>query len=237
MEGKEAFRWGRRVVPLINLGDLLDLPVQSGRMDGFFVVVLSHARQRIGIVVDKLMGGEEIVVKNLGNFLKKVKNIVGTTLLESGKVVLVLNVSEIIHLAGMINKTKVFRSREEKKKIPSILIVEDSLTTRELERNIIESAGYKVEVAIDGVEATEKLNDTKFDLLIVDVQMPRMNGFQLTEWIKKSEKHKDMPVIIVTSLEKEEEKKKGIKVGAQAYIVKSSFNQNTLLDTIERLIK
>lgn len=237
VEGKEAFRLGRRVIPLINLADLLDLPVQYRRMDGFFVVVISHARQRIGIVVDKLMGGEEIVLKNLGNFLKKVKNIIGTTLLESGKVVLVLNVSEIMYLAGMINKVKVFCNQEEKKKIPLILIVEDSLTTRELERNIIESAGYKVEVAMDGVEATEKLKDKKFDLLIVDVQMPRMNGFQLTEWIKKSDKHKDMPVIIVTSLEKEEEKKKGISVGAQAYIVKSSFDQSTLLDTIERLIK
>ncbi|MCK4532632.1 hybrid sensor histidine kinase/response regulator [bacterium] len=237
VEGKEAFRLGRRVIPLINLSDLLDLPVQSRRIDGFFVVVISHARQRIGIVVDKLMEEEEIVIKNLGSFLKKIRNIIGTTLLESGKVVLVLNVSEIIHLAGMINKVKVFRSREEKKKIPSILIVEDSLTTRELERNIIESAGYQVEVAIDGVEATEKLNDTKFDLLIADVQMPRMNGFQLTEWIKKSDKHKDMPVIIVTSLEKEGEKKKGIKAGAQAYIVKSSFDQSTLLDTIERLIE
>ncbi|MCK5533776.1 response regulator, partial [bacterium] len=166
-----------------------------------------------------------------------IKNITGTTLLESGKVVLVLNVSEIIHLASMIDKVKVFRSREKKKKIPSILVVEDSLTTRELERNIIESAGYNVEAAIDGVEATEKLDGKKFDLLITDVQMPRMNGFQLTSWVKKKEKHKDMPVIIVTSLEKEEEKKKGIKAGAQAYIVKSSFDQTTLLDTIERLIK
>lgn len=236
-EGKEALKMGRRVIPLVELSDLLGLPFKSKEI--LPVVVISYARHRIGVVVNKLIGEEEIVIKNLGNFLKRVENIAGSTLLGSGEVVLVLNISEIMRLVSRMGKTKLFHRQETEKKKRSILIVEDSLTTRELERSIIEAAGYKVEIAVDGVEAIEKVTgtDEKFDLLVVDIQMPRMDGFQLTEWMKKNEKYKDIPVIIVTALELAEEKKRGIEVGAEAYIVKSAFDQASLLDTIERLVK
>ncbi|MEK7846030.1 MAG: response regulator, partial [Nitrospinota bacterium] len=108
--------------------------------------------------------------------------------------------------------------------------------TRTLEKNIIESYGYYVEMAVDGQDALLKLQNRDFDIIVSDIQMPNMNGLELTEEIKQSEKYKHIPVILVTALESMEDKKRGIEVGADAYIVKSSFDQSNLLETIKRLI-
>jgi two-component system chemotaxis sensor kinase CheA len=119
-----------------------------------------------------------------------------------------------------------------------VLICEDSFTTRELERSIFEAAGFEVEVAMDGAMGLGKLRDgLKVDAVVSDVQMPNMTGFELTRAIKSDKQLKDIPVIIVTSLERDEEKAEGIDAGADAYITKSVFNQDTLLDTVERLIR
>lgn len=124
------------------------------------------------------------------------------------------------------------KQKAEKK----ILIAEDTLTIRELEKSILEAQGYQVDVAVDGLDALNKLSATHYDLVVSDIQMPRMDGFELCSTIKKSEEYKDLPIVIVTAMEKEEDKRRGIEVGAQAYIVKSSFDQRSLLDAIERLI-
>jgi two-component system chemotaxis sensor kinase CheA len=119
-----------------------------------------------------------------------------------------------------------------------ILICEDSFTTRELERSIFEAAGYEVEVAMDGALGLKRLRDGLApDAVVTDVQMPNMTGFELTKAIKSDDKLKQIPVVIVTSLERDEEKAVGIEVGADAYITKSVFNQDTLLETVERLIR
>lgn len=120
----------------------------------------------------------------------------------------------------------------------TVLICEDSFTTRELERSIFEAAGYVVEVAMDGAEGLGMLRGgLAADAVVTDVQMPRMSGFELTRAIKSDAALGDLPVVIVTSLEREEEKAQGIEAGADAYITKSVFNQDTLLDTVERLIR
>ncbi|PKL75468.1 MAG: hypothetical protein CVV27_15215 [Candidatus Melainabacteria bacterium HGW-Melainabacteria-1] len=118
------------------------------------------------------------------------------------------------------------------------MICEDSFTTRELERSIFEAAGYEVEVAMDGAMGLAKLQEgLQVDAVVSDVQMPNMTGFELTRAIKADPKLSSIPVIIVTSLERDEEKAQGIDAGADAYITKSVFNQDTLLDTVERLIR
>jgi CheY-like chemotaxis protein len=128
---------------------------------------------------------------------------------------------------------------KEKAAGPSrILICEDSFTTRELERSIFEAAGYEVETATDGAMGLARLREgLDPDAVVTDVQMPNMTGFELTKAIKSDDMLQHIPVIIVTSLERDEEKAEGISAGADAYITKSVFNQDTLLDTVERLIR
>jgi CheY-like chemotaxis protein len=128
--------------------------------------------------------------------------------------------------------------REEHEGPRSVLICEDSFTTRELERSIFEAAGYLVETAPDGALGLAQLKaGLRVDAVITDVQMPNMTGFELTRAIKADPTLAEMPVIIVTSLERDEEKAEGVNSGADAYITKSVFNQDTLLDTVERLIR
>ena len=123
-----------------------------------------------------------------------------------------------------------------KKRIKTILLVEDVLTTAMLEKNILESAGYSVVPARDGKEALDKTSQERFDLVITDILMPGMNGFELTERLKKDKSYKDVPVVIVTGKENDEDRRRGLNAGAEAYMLKSEFTSEGLLDTIERLI-
>jgi len=118
----------------------------------------------------------------------------------------------------------------------NILVVDDSITSRMLVKDILESAGYKIKTAVDGIEALTAIKSESFDLIISDIEMPRMNGFTLTEKIRKDEKLSHLPVILVTGLASREDREKGIESGANAYIVKSNFNQTNLLEIIKRLI-
>ncbi|NIT35972.1 MAG: response regulator [candidate division Zixibacteria bacterium] len=118
----------------------------------------------------------------------------------------------------------------------SVLLVDDSLTTRALEKNILEAAGYEVAVATDGVEALQVLAKEPCDLAIVDLQMPRMDGFELTRRIRASAEYRDLPVVVVTSLDAERDMVRGLEAGADAYIRKSHFDQRELLSVIEQFI-
>ena len=117
-----------------------------------------------------------------------------------------------------------------------ILVVDDSITTRTMEKNILETHGYDVVIAIDGDDALEKLRQNAFDLVVTDIEMPGLDGFELTERLRQMEEHRDVPVVIVSSRTSDEDKRRGIKVGAQAYIVKNRFDQGTLLQTVQTLI-
>jgi CheY-like chemotaxis protein len=116
------------------------------------------------------------------------------------------------------------------------LLVEDSLIARDLERTILESAGYEVDVALDGIDALERLRTGSYDLIVTDIEMPRMDGFGLLERIRSQERTRELPVVVVTNRERSEDKRRGMELGADAYILKSSFDQSSLLDTIRQLI-
>jgi two-component system chemotaxis sensor kinase CheA len=120
--------------------------------------------------------------------------------------------------------------------VVNILVVDDSINTREIEKSILESYGYRVTLAEDGADGLEKAKGFIFDAVITDVEMPRLDGFSLTERLRKEESYRNTPIIIVTSREKEEDKRRGIQVGADAYIVKGSFDQTSLLETVQNLI-
>jgi two-component system chemotaxis sensor kinase CheA len=229
-----------RHIPVVRLIDVLGLPsvdVQKHYGAKLPIIILNVDEVRIGFLVDELLREEEIVIKNLGEYFKDVHTAAGATILGEGEVVIILNVSELIKSAKAIRETHLLEDiKEEQHPTYSILVVDDAVALRELQKSMLESAGYSVEVAADGQEAWEKAKSRHFDLIISDIEMPRMDGFQFTEALRKDEEYKDVPVIIVTAREREEDKKRGIEVGADAYIVKTSFDQSRLLEAVERLI-
>ncbi|HNJ72776.1 MAG TPA: response regulator, partial [bacterium] len=140
----------------------------------------------------------------------------------------------------LIRATKDFSVREQVQSIPksarSILVVDDSLNTREIEKTILQAYGYDVETAKDGLDALEKIQQKKYDLVVTDLEMPAMDGLTLTSRIKSEASYQHIPVVIVTSRDSAEDKRRGIEAGANAYIVKGSFDQTNLIDTVESLI-
>jgi two-component system chemotaxis sensor kinase CheA len=173
--------------------------------------------------------------------LVRVRNIAGATILGSGQPALILNTTDLIKSAlrrpaksdGLSGR---LREPAEEEHVQKILVADDSITSRMLLKNILESAGFSVTTAVDGVDALAALKSQDFDLLVSDVEMPRMDGFVLTEKIRAESKLKNLPVVLVTALGSREHRERGIDVGASGYIVKSSFDQSDLLAVIDKLI-
>jgi two-component system chemotaxis sensor kinase CheA len=170
--------------------------------------------------------------------LSRVRNIAGATILGSGEVVPILNVHDLLKSARTANgRPPAPAPVQSSNKMPKkILVVEDSVTSRALLKGILESAGYTVKTAVDGIEAFNTLRLEQFDVVVSDVEMPRMNGFDLTARIRAERDFADLPVILVTALESREDRERGIDVGASAYLVKSSFDQTNLFEALRRLV-
>ena len=201
------------------------------------LIVLSAEGTRIAFSVDQVLAEEEVMVKDLGRQLRHVINTSGAALLSSSEVVPILNTTELLKSAMHISTDLATRMRRVKKnETKSILIAEDSITSRILLKNILESSGYRVTTAVDGTAGWTLLQETPFDLVISDVDMPRMNGFELTSNIRSDKKLSSVPVILVTGMETRADREKGIEVGANAYIVKSSFDQSNLLAALKRIL-
>ncbi len=246
MEGRMAISIRGHSLPLARLSDTLGIPSHAkedesagrtfaGKMP---VVIVSSLDKKVGFIVDQIVGEEEVFIKGLGAHLGKVKNVSGATVRSMGDVVVILDVEDLLshsslgHPAAMVRKAshvgKVIKKR--------VLVCDDAFSTRELVKSLIEAVGYSVDTAVDGLDGWERLSKAKYDLVVTDVEMPRMTGFELCDQIKKSQGFADIPVVLVTALDKPQDKKYGIDVGASAYIVKTSFDQSSLLDTIKRLI-
>jgi two-component system chemotaxis sensor kinase CheA len=240
VEGKEAITYQGKAVAVAWLADLLELPAGSRDANQLTVVIVAVAEKRLGLIVDDLVGEQEVVIKNLGRQLAKVGGIAGATILGSGEVILVLHVADLIKLAARTpSRSSTIMDSGSKKtdQRKTILVVDDSITTRTLEKNILEAVGYEVKLATDGKEALAVLaTDGLPHLIVSDIKMPRLDGFELTSRIKQDARYADIPVVLVTSLDSPADKARGIEVGADAYIVKSSFDQGNLLDTIEQLV-
>src|SRR4030042_24341 len=242
IENRDTVSLNGRTVPLVPLHAVLELPQKEKKGEGhefITVLVLGTAEKRIAFSVDEVLNEQEILVKSLGSQLSRVRNIAGATVLGTGKVVPILNVPDLMKSAVKVSAVP-FRAAVAAKAVTpkrkSVLVVEDSITARTLLKNILESAGYNVKTSVDGVEAWTELKIEEFDLVISDVDMPRMNGFDLTAKIRSDKKLADMPVMLVTALESREDRERGIDVGENAYIVKSSFDQSNLLEIMQRLI-
>ena len=243
IEGRSAIYAEGRPMPLVSLANVLKLPEveQSLPPDAKIpVVILSVAEKRIALRVGGFLSTQQVVLKSLGGQLRRVRNVAGAAILGDGQLVTVLNVSDLMKsfqgksiasLGSPIVTKEVRRSR--------VLLADDSITTRTLEKHILENAGYEVLTAADGQEAWELISQNEKrlpDLVVSDVNMPRMDGFVLTQSIKGDSSYARVPVVLVTSLESPQDRLHGMEAGADAYIVKSTFDQKELLETIERLI-
>ena len=242
VENRDTLVVEARATSLVRLSDALGLAVRKapdGSRTGRQAVVLASADQRIAIRVDEVLGEQEVLAKPLGKQLAQVRNIAGATVLPSGRVVPILDVVDLFKSAAEANTVSHPSSppaQESERIRKSILVAEDSITARSLLKNILETAGYNVQTAVDGAEAFATLKTADFDLLVSDVDMPRLNGFGLTEKIRSDPKLAGLPVILVTALGSREDRERGIDAGANAYIVKSSFDESDLLEVLRRLV-
>lgn len=239
VENRETILLNGQTVPLVRLDDVLEIPhsEQTPASELIPALVLGTGEKRIAFSLDQVLDEEEILFKSLGKQLSRVRNIYGATVLGNRKVVPILNVMDLmksaVHISPMAAGVAV---RVEEAEKASVLVAEDSITSRMLLKTILESAGYQVKTVVDGLEALTELKEGEYNLLVSDVDMPRMNGFVLTGKIREDKKLGDLPVILVTALHSREDRERGIDVGANAYIVKSSFDQSNLLEVVKKYI-
>jgi len=223
------------VVPLSDLGRLIEAAGEPLPRNPPAIVIESLGR-RAAVACDELLGEEEVVIKSLGAILAGMPGYLGAAILGDGRIALVLDPSFLLSKAATAATTMDRPAETEEHAAGRVLVVDDQFAARELQRSILEAAGYRVDVARDGREALRRVGEiVELDLVLTDVQMPEMDGFELLEAIRADEEHGSLPVVIVTSLGDEASRKRGAEAGADAYVVKEEFDQQTLLETIERL--
>lgn len=239
-EGNEMLNISGRPMPLVSLGSILDSPLIDQRKGEVQVLALRTAERALAFEVDELFNEIELVLKPPGRELVNAPFVAGAAILGSGDVIIVLDANDLVRKAtGLSLKSHqrpMVRASTAETRPLRILVVDDSITTRTLEKNILESIGFDVHVAIDGTEAWAGILDIEPDVIVSDVEMPNMNGLELTRLLKASPATRDIPIILLTSLDKPEQREAGLSAGADAYLVKSSFDQNELLEVIQDVI-
>jgi len=246
MEGRDTVSLDGQAVSVAWLNDLLgnaDFGVRKGgdsairTPNSAIVCVLTVGEERFGLMVDELLDELEVVLKPQSKLLKRVRNVSGATILETGEVCMVLNPHDLLKTLCKESVTAAPLAAGEMEPAKKVLLLaEDSITTRTQEKRILEGAGYEVVTAVDGADAYNKLGTRSFDAVVTDILMPNMNGLVLTEKIRANKKYTELPIILVTSLASEEDQRRGLEAGANAYIAKPSFDQQMLLDCLARLI-
>ena len=240
VKNRETLSLHGRTIALADLAHVLRLPParrNGDASDARAAVILGSGEQRIAFAVDAIVDEREVLVKRLARPLSRVRNIAGATVLGSGEVAPILNVTDLLksarHASGSVRAPAVAQAAAPAKRV---LVAEDSITSRMLIKGILETAGYDVKTAVDGIDAFTTLRAEQFDVLVSDVEMPRLNGFDLTARVRADKNLSELPVILVTALESREDRERGIDVGASAYLVKSDLDQSNLLEALRRLV-
>ncbi|HYA16310.1 MAG TPA: response regulator [Bryobacteraceae bacterium] len=244
VEGKTVALLDGQSVPLAGIHALLGLESPSGRAGGDWlqIVILRSGSQRVALAVDAVVCEADAVIQDLGPAAGCEGRIASAVVLDDGSVAFVVNPMDLIQSAlqpRLELQPLSFTKSAEPVAEPSpctILVVDDSMTTRTLEKSILEAHGYRVRVAVDGMEALAHLRQETADLVIADIEMPRLNGFGLIEAMKQDAALRAIPVIIVSSVERREDQERGLALGADAYIVKRKFDQEELLGAIRQIL-
>ena len=241
VEGRQYFQRDGDSIGLVMASHILDLG-ESTPPDPMPVVVLSDRGQRFGMIVDAFLGERDLEVRPLDPRLGRVPDINSGSILENGDPVLIVDVEDLVRsidnvlMGRRLSRIEFERLAERALQRKRILVVDDSITVRELERQLLQSRGFAVDVAVDGMDGWNAFRGGRYDLVVSDVDMPRMDGIELVSLIKADPARTDVPVVIVSYKDREEDRLRGLEAGANRYLTKSSFHDETFLHTIIDLI-
>jgi two-component system chemotaxis sensor kinase CheA len=236
-ESREVLPLNGDVIPVARLSTLLDLPGVAAANDKIIpAVLLSSADRRLIVLVDELLDERELTARPVDRGRVSLPMVSGASILPTGDIAPVLNVPAVLAEGLRAGAEEHDAPRAAAPTRRHILVVDDSITTRVLEQSVLEAAGYEVTTAVDGAEAWRILHDLGADLVVSDVEMPVLDGISLCERLRSSARFARLPVILVTGLESEAERTRGLNAGADAYLLKSTFDERTLLDTVAELL-
>ena len=239
LEGRRVFNFNGRPIGLVSAHELLREGGYAQTSGDLSVIVVGEARGTYGIVADRFLGERELVVQPLDSRLGKLQDIAAGALMEDGSPVLIVDIADLIrsleHVVTSNTANTAQRNQDEAKR-RRVLVVDDSLTVRELERKILDNAGYDVEIAVNGMDGWNAVRSAPFDLIITDVDMPRLDGIELVALIKKDMRLRSLPVIIVSYKDREDDQRRGLEAGADYFLSKASFHDETLLEAVVDLI-
>jgi two-component system sensor histidine kinase and response regulator WspE len=242
VEDRQYFRFDNNNIALLDIHNVLELETPLENREKLFVVVLSDRLNAYGLAVDEFLGECDLVVRPLDHRLGKVPDISSVAVMLDGAPVLIFDVEDLVRsidnlLAGRrLRKLNQGFEAIEAQKQKRILVVDDSFTVREMERKLLESKGYQVDTAVDGVDGWNAVRTGSYDMVISDVDMPRMNGIEFVNQIKRHAELKSIPVIIVSYKDKEEDRLAGLQAGANYYLTKSSFQDDSFIRAAVNLI-
>ncbi len=247
IDNRDSLAIADKLVALVDLGEILGMdavsregpsPASGSPSTGILAMVLLVAGTQVAYRIDGIEGEQELLAKDLGKQLLRVRNISGAAIMAGGAVIPILNPADLLKTvvqSGHVERGSA-RVKQTDAGILSVLVADDSVTSRSLMKGMLESAGYKVKTAVDGADAFACLQEEHFDLLISDVEMPRMDGFILCEKVRGSAKTSELPIILVTSMDAPEDRERGMEAGADALVSKSTFDKSGLLGVIQRLV-
>ena len=242
LEGRQHIEVDGRRIGLVTAHQILQAGERQGAGGDLAVVVIGDHGETYGVVVDRFLGERELVVHALDPRLGKIKDISAGALMEDGSPVLIVDVEDMIRsvqkliASGHLSQAQPGQVAVDGKKRKRVLVVDDSLTVRELERKLLAQHGYDVEVAVDGMDGWNAVRTGHFDLLVTDVDMPRMDGIELVGLVKKNPNLKSLPVMIMSYKDRAEDRRRGLEAGADHYLTKGSFHDETLLQAVVDLI-
>ncbi|AIR87899.1 hybrid sensor histidine kinase/response regulator [Pseudomonas cremoricolorata] len=242
IEGRQHFWHEGRHVGLVAANQLLNRPPVQGERSSLRVVVIREREHLYGVAVERLVGERVLVVMPLDARLGKVQDISSGALLDDGSVVLIIDVEDLLRSVEKLLSTgrleRIERSPQGARGAvrKRVLVVDDSLTVRELQRKLLGNRGYEVAVAVDGMDGWNALRSEDFDLLITDIDMPRMDGIELVTLVRRDNRLQSLPVMVVSYKDREEDRRRGLDAGADYYLAKASFHDDALLDAVVELI-
>ncbi|MCD5993765.1 hybrid sensor histidine kinase/response regulator [Pseudomonas sp. CDFA 602] len=242
LEGRQHFWDEERHVGLVSASQLLHRPPSQVTAEALKVVVIRERDAVYGVAVERFIGERTLVVMPLDARLGKVQDVSAGALLDDGSVVLIIDVEDMLRsVEKLLNTGRLERIDRRNRQSESVsrkrvLVVDDSLTVRELERKLLVGRGYEVSVAVDGMDGWNALRAEDFDLLITDIDMPRMDGIELVTLLRRDTRLQSLPVMVVSYKDREEDRRRGLDAGADYYLAKASFHDDALLDAVVELI-
>jgi two-component system sensor histidine kinase and response regulator WspE len=241
VEGRQYFDRDGVSIGLVLAAQILETGAATPA-DPMPVVVISDRGQQFGMIVDAFRGERDLEVRPLDPRLGKVRDVNSASLLENGAPVLIVDVEDLVRsidnvlLGRRLTRVEFERIADQARRRKRVLVVDDSITVRELERQLLQARGFAVDVAVDGMDGWNAIRSAPYDLVVTDVDMPRMDGIGLVGLVRADPARRDVPIVIVSYKDREEDRLRGLDAGANRYLTKSSFHDETFVDTIIDLI-